>query len=57
MPCRFLLQRQYDWSEAEFWAWQADMGAPVFASDDAREGLLAWAESREPGRVISPGSP
>jgi len=37
-----------DWSFAEGWAQQAELIAPVFASEDAREGATAFAEKRLP---------
>ena len=37
-----------DWSFAEGWAQQAELIAPVFASEDAREGATAFAEKRAP---------
>jgi enoyl-CoA hydratase len=43
-----ILERQGDWTEEEFWAAQADIADPVFASQDAREGAVAFSERREP---------
>jgi enoyl-CoA hydratase len=43
-----VLERQYGWSEEEFWARQGEIAGPVFASDDAREGAIAFAEKRAP---------
>jgi enoyl-CoA hydratase len=37
-----------DWSFDEGWRQQADLIAPVFASEDAREGATAFAEKRAP---------
>jgi enoyl-CoA hydratase len=37
-----------DWTHAEGWNRQAELIAPVFASDDAREGATAFAEKRAP---------
>ena len=37
-----------DWPEAEFFARQAAIHEPVFASEDAREGATAFAERRAP---------
>ena len=37
-----------DWTAAEGWARQAELVAPVFASEDAREGAAAFAEKRPP---------
>jgi enoyl-CoA hydratase len=42
------LQQQADWSEAEFWQYQAELAEPVMRSEDAREGATAFAEKREP---------
>jgi enoyl-CoA hydratase len=35
-------------TEAEFWEWQRSFVAPVFRSEDAREGPRAFAEKRTP---------
>ena len=37
-----------DWTTAEGWDRQAELVAPVFASEDAREGAAAFAEKRSP---------
>jgi enoyl-CoA hydratase len=37
-----------DWTLAEGWAKQAEIIAPVFSSEDAREGSTAFAEKRAP---------
>jgi enoyl-CoA hydratase len=37
-----------DWSFAQGWQEQAALTAPVFASEDAREGATAFAEKRSP---------
>ena len=37
-----------DWDWAEGWSRQAELVAPVFASEDAREGSTAFAEKRSP---------
>ena len=37
-----------DWTAAEGWTRQAELVAPVFASEDAREGAAAFAEKRRP---------
>jgi enoyl-CoA hydratase/carnithine racemase len=37
-----------DWSEAEAWQLQGEISGPVFGSEDAREGAVAFAEKREP---------
>jgi enoyl-CoA hydratase len=37
-----------DWPADEAWDRQREIVAPVFASEDAREGAVAFAEKREP---------
>jgi enoyl-CoA hydratase/carnithine racemase len=43
-----VLRQQFDWGEDEFWARQGELVGPIFASEDAREGAVAFAEKREP---------
>ena len=43
-----ILRRSLDWTEEEGWKQQLDILAPVFASEDAREGAAAFAEKRPP---------
>jgi enoyl-CoA hydratase len=43
-----VLQQQRDWGSGEFWAKQGEITAPVFTSNDAREGAIAFSEKREP---------
>jgi enoyl-CoA hydratase len=43
-----ILQQQFDWSEGEFWQRQGELSGPVFTSDDAREGAIAFSEKRDP---------
>ncbi|MDX6724256.1 MAG: enoyl-CoA hydratase [Solirubrobacteraceae bacterium] len=43
-----ILERQADWPEDEFWDRQGEIADPVFGSDDAREGAIAFSERREP---------
>jgi enoyl-CoA hydratase len=43
-----LLREMQGRTEAEFWAYQAQDAGNVFASEDAREGAVAFAEKREP---------
>ncbi|MEA2249145.1 MAG: enoyl-CoA hydratase [Solirubrobacteraceae bacterium] len=43
-----ILERQADWTEEEFWTRQGEIADPVFASQDAREGAVAFSERREP---------
>ena len=37
-----------DWSEEDAWRLQGEIVAPVFTSEDAREGATAFAEKRDP---------
>jgi enoyl-CoA hydratase len=37
-----------DWTEAEAWEKQGAIAGPVFTSEDAREGAIAFAEKRDP---------
>jgi enoyl-CoA hydratase len=43
-----IVQRQFDWSEEEFWQRQDELAAPVMSSQDAREGAVAFSEKRAP---------
>jgi enoyl-CoA hydratase len=43
-----ILQQQVDWNEAEFWQRQGELSGPVFGSEDAREGAIAFSEKRDP---------
>jgi enoyl-CoA hydratase len=43
-----VLQSQFDWTEQEFWQRQGEIAGPVFGSEDAREGAVAFSEKREP---------
>jgi enoyl-CoA hydratase len=43
-----ILQEQFDWSSDEMWEKQGAITAPVFTSEDAREGSSAFKEKREP---------
>jgi enoyl-CoA hydratase len=43
-----ILQEQFDWSSSEMWEKQAEITAPVFASEDAKEGSSAFKEKRAP---------
>jgi enoyl-CoA hydratase len=43
-----ILASARDWRAADAFAQQGAVMGPVFASDDAREGALAFAEKREP---------
>jgi enoyl-CoA hydratase len=43
-----VLQKQRDWDEDEFWTKQGEITGPVFGSEDAREGAIAFSEKRDP---------
>jgi enoyl-CoA hydratase len=43
-----VLQEQFDWSSEEMWGKQGEITAPVFVSEDAKEGARAFKEKREP---------
>jgi enoyl-CoA hydratase len=43
-----LVAAALDWDEAEAWEKQGEVTGPVFASQDAREGAVAFAEKRDP---------
>lgn len=43
-----VVQRQWDWSEDEGWQAQEEFLAPIFESEDAKEGASAFAEKRVP---------
>jgi len=43
-----IVQQSRDWTEAEMWDKQNPIAAPVFASEDAKEGSRAFAEKRAP---------
>ncbi|WOE76399.1 crotonase/enoyl-CoA hydratase family protein [Alterisphingorhabdus coralli] len=43
-----IINESYDWAEEEAWKKQAEITAPVFTSQDAKEGSLAFAEKRKP---------
>jgi enoyl-CoA hydratase len=45
---RQIVAQSTDWAMADGWIEQHKIYAPVFASDDAREGALAFAEKRPP---------
>jgi enoyl-CoA hydratase len=48
VAAKTILQRQWSWSDEDFWDRQAEIADPVMASEDAREGARAFAEKREP---------
>ncbi|MBA2637798.1 MAG: crotonase/enoyl-CoA hydratase family protein [Solirubrobacterales bacterium] len=43
-----ILVSQRNWTEQEFWRRQDEISAPVYDSEDAREGATAFAEKRDP---------
>ena len=43
-----VLEQQRDWDSQEFWAKQGEITGPVFTSNDAREGAIAFSEKRDP---------
>ncbi|MEQ8802473.1 MAG: enoyl-CoA hydratase-related protein, partial [Haliea sp.] len=45
---KLVMQLGSDWDQTEMFEQQNRLTAPVFVSEDAREGALAFAEKREP---------
>ena len=43
-----ILTESAGWPDAEFWQRQGEISGPVFGSEDAREGAVAFAEKRDP---------
>lgn len=43
-----IINESYDWSSEEAWQKQAEITMPVFTSQDAQEGSLAFAQKRKP---------
>ncbi len=43
-----ILEEQWDWTVEDFWSKQGVISGPVFTSQDAQEGSIAFAEKREP---------
>jgi enoyl-CoA hydratase len=43
-----ILNEAVDWPDAEFFARQGEISGPVFSSEDAREGSVAFTEKRAP---------
>ena len=48
MASKKVVASALDWDEAEGWAKQGELTGPVFASEDAQEGAIAFAEKRDP---------
>ncbi len=48
MASKEIIENQVDWSLEEMWDKQAAIGGPVFASEDATEGAIAFKEKRAP---------
>lgn len=43
-----IMVRSVDWSQDEMWQKQGELISPVFSSNDAKEGAIAFAEKRAP---------
>lgn len=43
-----IVRSTHDWTEEEAWARQREIVTPIFTSEDAREGAVAFAEKRDP---------
>jgi enoyl-CoA hydratase len=43
-----IVSRAQDWAPDEAWERQGEIAGPVFTSEDAREGAIAFAEKRKP---------
>jgi enoyl-CoA hydratase len=43
-----IINESYDWTSEEAWKKQAEITGPVFTSQDAQEGSIAFAEKRKP---------
>ena len=48
MASKSIVTSAPDWTDAQAWDKQAELVGPVFTSEDAREGAIAFAEKREP---------
>ena len=43
-----ILAESLDWTGGRVWERQGEISGPVFTSEDAREGAVAFAEKRDP---------
>ena len=43
-----IINERPDWSSEEMWQKQQELSGAVFASEDSKEGALAFAEKRKP---------
>jgi len=43
-----IVRHTQDWTEEDAWTRQGEIAGPVFVSEDAREGAMAFAEKRDP---------
>ena len=43
-----ILEARRDWTDEEFWDKQMEIAGPVFGSEDAQEGAVAFTEKRDP---------
>lgn len=43
-----VITKSVDWSEDEMWKKQLELIIPIFTSNDAKEGAIAFAEKRAP---------
>ncbi len=48
MATKKILKAQFDWTDDEFWPKQGEISGPVFGSEDAKEGAVAFADRRDP---------
>jgi enoyl-CoA hydratase len=48
MASKQIVTNAPDWTDAEAWEKQAEFVGPVFSSEDAQEGAVAFAEKRDP---------
>jgi enoyl-CoA hydratase len=43
-----IMAKSADWSDDEMWKKQLEYIIPIFTSNDAKEGAIAFAEKRQP---------